>query len=201
LAEIGYYVKWTTTGQNTLPTLHRFFVNPDAGDPASGGSNSAGPSGVNSNYLIYKQQNWLSNTLLDNVSPADQDHGYVGLFAENVVGLWVRPYGLDGVELTANSFDSRAGYTCSFDVPGQARWKDKRYLPAMVKVSVAQLDANYQSRLGPVGAQVQKLANTSHTAAEFLSSFRATADTSPALRSLLPGLQIYSTDIPLANSR
>jgi prepilin-type N-terminal cleavage/methylation domain-containing protein len=92
VAEVGYFLKWdTATLGNPRPLLCRFFVNPTDPD----------------NYLILKNPTaWLSSDIVNKVAPANnQGSAYAGLFAENVIGFWVRGYDKDGKCL--KDFDSR----------------------------------------------------------------------------------------------
>ena len=139
------------------------------------------------------------------MQPANKSQGYKGLLAENVIGFWTRPYGLDGVELSPGvgkrTFDSRVGYLSAFetsDAKGvKQQWKEQRYLPASVRVSLAQLDSRHAQRLDPIWETVRDLAKTSTDAADFLVKLRA----SPALAPLLPGVRIYATEVQLLNAR
>ena len=202
IAEIGYFVKWDTTpAGDPLPQLCRFFVNPSSTD-------ASGAIVQNPNYLIFDQnpERWLSASVIETVAPATKASGYVGLFGENVVGFWIRSYGLDGKELP-RSFDSRVGYTSEFkstDSSGiKQTWTEPRYLPAKVQISIAQVDSHYANRLGPAASRLrQTVASASvRDATEFLEAFRQDAANSPELAALLPGLRIYSTEVQLANSR
>lgn len=197
VAEIGYFVKWDqTAGLTPKPVLCRFFVNPSIRD-------TSGTLGPNPDFLVYDQRAsaWLTNELVEKLASATKESGYAGLFAENVVGLWVRAYGLDGQELQ-KPFDSRTGYTNNFKV-GARSWTEQRYLPAKVKVSLAQIDSTHANRLAPVWQQIRDLTRDTSIldAADFLERLRASADATPALRALLPGIRIYSTDVYLENGR
>lgn len=196
LAEVGYFVKW----EAKRPMLCRFFVNPSVGS-----GSSVKPT---AEFLIYdaNPEKWLSDSLLnDVVQPANKSQGYKGLLAENVIGFWTRPYGLDGVELSPGvgkrTFDSRVGYLSAFettDTKGvKQQWKEQRYLPASVRVSLAQLDSRHAQRLDPIWETVRDLAKTSTDAADFLEKLRA----NPALAPLLPGVRIYATEVQLHNAR
>ncbi|MBW8863455.1 MAG: prepilin-type N-terminal cleavage/methylation domain-containing protein [Verrucomicrobia bacterium] len=96
VAEVGYFLKWKLPVPNDpkndvwRPQLCRFFVNPTERD----------------NYLILTNPTqWLSVDLLDSVAPATAGSGYAGLFAENVIGFWVRCYDKNGQCL--KDYDSR----------------------------------------------------------------------------------------------
>lgn len=202
IAEIGYFVQWDTSSTgDPLPQLCRFFVNPSSTD-------SGGAIVKNPNYLIFDTDpdKWLSGNLIKAVAPATQASGYRGLFGENVVGLWIRSYGLDGQELP-RSYDSRTGYACQFtstDASGfKQSWIETRYLPARVQVSIAQVDSHYANRLKGAKTQVRQLtaATDVRDATDFLERFRKEADGSAAVAALLPGVRIYSTEIQLSNSR
>jgi hypothetical protein len=212
LAEVGYFVKWLTRTNGTVqPVLCRFFVNPSLADAENPNVRVKNP-----NFLIYSPTSpdaWLSEDLIKEVAPATSDKGYAGLFAENVVGLWVRSYGLDGAELPKvaatppRTFDSRKGYSLDFkytDAAGKPQTrKEQRYLPAVVQISVAQLDSHYSARLQPVWEAMRDLVRKPELrdAREFLERFRRESDANPALRPLLPGLRIYSAEIHLENAR
>jgi hypothetical protein len=199
---MGYFVKWDTSPVGEpLPQLCRFFVNPSSTD-------ANGAIVQNPNYLIFDPNptRWLSGTLIEAVAPATKASGYLGLFGENVVGLWVRSYGLDGKELP-RSFDSRTGYTCEFKATDAAgmklTWTEKRYLPAKVQISIAQVDSHYAHRLGLAAPRLRQIvaATDVRDAAEFLARFRQDAANAPDLAPLLPGLRIYSTEVELSNAR
>jgi prepilin-type N-terminal cleavage/methylation domain-containing protein len=103
VAEVGYFLKWDQTRPgNPRPLLCRFFVN---------------PSDTTNYAILQKPDEWLVSDLLgrrdilERVAPANNlgTNGYAGLFAENVVGFWVRCYGKDGVAVA--SYDSRQKMT------------------------------------------------------------------------------------------
>ncbi len=207
IAEVGYFVRWIANGTTSTPTLCRFFVNPSV-------TNASGTPTPNADLLIYTNPtSWVTPALLDKLAPADnntgstgQANGYVGLFAENVLGMWVQSYGIDGVELSPSSsgnrgtYDSRVGYKLS---TGQLNGTpEMRYLPALIKVSIAQIDSKYAARLSPVASAVRKLVNSSVNAADFLQQAQPPAGSSSGpLGAFLPGIRIYSTDVPLENGR
>ena len=99
VAEVGYFLKWDQTRPgNPRPLLCRFFVN---------------PSDTTNYAIIQKPDQWLVSdvqghpNILDRVAPANNQsgNGYAGLFAENVIGFWVRCYDQNGV--VARIYDSR----------------------------------------------------------------------------------------------
>jgi hypothetical protein len=202
IAEIGYFVKWDdSTPGETHPMLCRFFVNPSINDEKT--------ISKNPNFLIFDKNpaSWLTSSMIETVAPATRDKGYLGLFGENVIGFWVRSYGLDGQELP-REFDSRIGYDCHFsrtDASGNPQsWTEKRYLPAKVQISIAELDSHYAQRLGTASSSELRPLITStsnHDATEFLAAFRQKAASSPALASVMPGLRIHSTEVRLRNAR
>ena len=204
VAGVGYFVKWMKTDAAPVPrpVLCRFFVNPSA-------QSSSGAFTKNPDFKIYDPTNpdsWLNKSLLDGVAPADKAHGYVGLFAENVIGLWLRCTGLDGVELP-KAFDSRKGYPLTVkyaDASGNQQTKiERRYLPASVTVSIAQLDSRLAVRMDPVWESVRKLSRDTgvRDAADFVDRMQTEAKSNAALRPLLGGLRTYTTQIQLINGR
>jgi len=193
IAEVGYFVKWV----DSVPMLCRFFVNPSV--------KVNGVVGPNPHFLIYQDASpnaWLSTPLVSQVvQPGDIDAGYKGLFADFVLGLWIRSYGLDGNELP-REFDSRTGYECTF--PGlTGTVTEKRRLPATVQVSLAQIDSRFASRLKDVADEVRALTQRPGTrdAAQFMESLREAASGRPELTKLLPGIRIYTTQVQLQNAR
>lgn len=206
VAELGYYVKWDDSDASSVPSLRRFFVNPTVYDPAQRGP------GRNSNFLIYSEREWLSERLLSQVCPATRERGYAGLFADNVLGLWIRFYGLDGREIRkapgstvlAAEFDSRIGYTHQYRVDEQGRTKaEQRYLPLSISVSIAQLDSRTAQKLERCASSVRNMVRRTDIAdaGEFLQQFREASEKDVSLRSLLPGLQVYETTVLLDNGR
>ncbi|MEZ0298526.1 MAG: type II secretion system protein J [Candidatus Methylacidiphilales bacterium] len=138
LAEIGYFVRWNGTQAN----LCRFFVNPR--DTA--------------NYLIYRSpsQAWITDDVLDAVSPADKTNSYQGLFLENVLGLWVNGYRSNG---SAYGGDSRT------TTPANR-------LPAYVELSLVLIDASTASQLkngAAAPSTIRSLYSTTTSAEEFMA--------------------------------
>jgi hypothetical protein len=167
LAEVGYFVRWTTQGSVPRAQLCRFFVN--QGDP---------------NYLINTNADWISEKLLQDVAPADSASGYVGLFAENVIGFWARCLEVDGTEIAgANSlYDSRVTHK----------------LPASVEISLVLIDSHSASRMtSTLQSQLIALNSSAVNAAEFLKQIQS----DPSLASITPGARAYTTRVFLENSR
>lgn len=212
VAEIGYFVKWDEADRaNPRPRLCRFFVNPSK---AEGDTFVRNPA-----FLIYERQKpWLSKSLLDEIAPGNnergtggQRNGYRGLFAENVLGLWVECFGLDGTdryEITGKrSFDSRSGYDCTFkafktDGTPQT-WVERRFLPGSVRVSLAQVDSKSAARITPVWERIRELtrAGDVRNAADFQRVFREEAGHNPRAAAVLPGMRIYSIEVGLQNAQ
>lgn len=202
VAEVGYFVKWmkTDASPEPRPVLCRFFVNPSTQD-------LSGVLAQNPDFKIYDPANsdsWLAAAVLERVAPADKKSGYVGLFADNVVGLWLSCTGLDGAELP-KPFDSRKGYPLKVqftDSAGTLQTRtEQRYLPAAVTVSVAQMDARLAVRLDPVAATVRALSVSASDAADFVVRMQDAAKTNAAIRPLLGGLRTYTTQVQLINGR
>lgn len=207
LAVIGYFVKWDLSNDaRPRPLLCRYFINPTI--RGNNGSVTRNPD-----FLVYHEtdpQAWLSPSLLEKVAPATADSGYVGLFAENVVGLWVRSYGLDGAELP-REFDSRVGYSYTLpyrytDPSGVSVEKTKvvqRYLPARVNVSLVQIDSHTAERMLPVWETLRNLAadNTIRDASQFIARVQSLSDSQAGLRVILPGLRAHATEVYLENGR
>ena len=93
VAEVGYFLKWDQSRVgNPRPLLCRFFVNPTD----------------NANYLIIRKPTaWLSGDILEQVAPGTNQptNSYAGLFAENVIGFWVRCFDASGN--IVQNYDSR----------------------------------------------------------------------------------------------
>ena len=205
IAEIGYFVKWeAAAGQGERPMLCRFFVNPSVGSGAS--------TVPNPDFLIYDAdpKRWLSKVTIDKAAPARKLDGYKGMFAENVLGLWVQCYRLKpalndtatppALELP-RAFDSRIGYDLNSKLTTGTGTKDMRYLPGSVRLSLAQLDSRSAARLDPAAGAIKALAKKATDASDFLTQFGDQAKSSAPLRALLPGVRIYSTEIQILNAR
>ena len=230
IAEIGYFVRWVPPRLEaqrrgltaSRPALCRFFVNPSRvdTDPKTGTKTV----GANPQFLIYSGSNstdWLRTDLLKQIAPAASPT-YAGLFAENVLGLWIRAYGLgtdatdkaQPQELPRNFYslpktttDTAVGYVYQrpyTDLTGKPATKAERYyLPARVQISIVQIDTHHVARLDAVGAKVQAMARltTVRDAAEFMDQLRKDAKRDGRLAALLPGLRIYTTEVQLQNAR
>ena len=46
---------------------------------------------VDTNYLLQKPSDFVSDALIASNAPATKASGYAGQLAENVLGLWMRP--------------------------------------------------------------------------------------------------------------
>lgn len=167
IAEIGYFVHWdlTTKSSNPRAQLCRFFVNPVQ-------SGTTGPPAAESNFLIYTTPNgWLSDDIIKSVVPvagppsSTSLNSYQGLFAENVIGLWVRCFDSAGTEISADAngvgfssdfpsrtgYDSRRGYYDSTDTDPAHRTIKR--LPAIVELSIVMVDSNAAARITPAMQQ------------------------------------------------
>jgi len=205
IAEVGYFVRWIEHGTTATPSLMRFFVNPSVY------SETQQKTVANPDFLIYQEANtWLKPSVIARVAPGDKASGYAGLVAENVVGFWVRNYGVGGREITttadsttlATSFDSRTGYE-QWETAASGQVKKRRYLPFQLSLSLAQFDTRHADKMGTAWRKVRTLANDRNTgdAVQFLDSFRTAAGTDAELSALLPGLRIYHTQVILDNAR
>jgi hypothetical protein len=169
VAEVGYFLKWDVT-QKTQPhpLFCQLFVNPT--DP---------------NFLIYKQPTtWLSSTILDAVAPANNlsNNAYRGLFAENVLGFWVRCYDQTGKWISSDGhYDSRVS---GIPLPNQA-------LPRSVKISMVPADPRALARI----TQIPDYAKAGTADPPDLDSF-ITALPNGIRQSAQP----YTTEIYLQNS-
>jgi hypothetical protein len=199
VAEVGYFVTWNTTNpSNPTSQLCRFFVNPGAATVS------------NTNFQIYSNPTaWLSDSIVTAVAPANKQNFYQGLFAENVLGLWVQcldPYGqpiakkADGTPFTSPSYDSRLGY--SYTTPANGTVTNPACaLPAAVDISVVMLDSQSAMR---IGGQQQTAINTILTSGANCpnaSAFVTQAATVSTLRPIYSGLRSYQTRVYLQNSK
>jgi hypothetical protein len=227
IAEIGYFVRWIEPDKDSLrkgitaprPALCRFFVNPSTEDtkaaPTSTQPLERKPMLKNPDFMIYATNPaaWLSPTLIDRLAPAKAPT-YAGLFGENVVGLWVKAYGLDGkilkrsfYSLPTSPADTNVGYVWNrpyVDLTGKQQTKPERaYLPARVQISIAQVDSHTVQRLDPVAQEIRKLTRESTVvdAGEFMDRVRKLAGQNRAVGALLPGLRTYTTEVQLENAR
>jgi len=211
VAEVGYFIQWdTSTAQNPKAILSRFFVNPP--------SSSAGST----NYLIYTQPTaWINNTLIQSVAPANSANSYQGLFAENVVGLWIQCLDSYRVQITKDyygnslsndSYDSRNGYTDSqghqspsytyVNSIGTSSTAPYCALPRMISVNLVLLDSQSAKRLGPTQqTAIQSLVTSSATSSTPASAFVTSALNNASLAPIRRGFRSFQTYIYLEGSR
>lgn len=109
---IGYFVRWI----GTSAVLCRMVINPS--DP---------------DYQVYTKPNWVNDSLLNKLAPADKDNDYRGFFAANVIGFWVQCFKLDGGAWTGSSRPPAAG--------------QEHTLPASVEISIVTIDSATAARL------------------------------------------------------
>jgi len=193
VAEVGYFVRWdTSVPANPKPILCRFFVNPR--DP---------------NFKIYSAPTaWLSDTILDAVAPGkkstDPAKNYQGLFAENVLGLWVtaldptgQPITLDAAGASITGFDSRKGYKYT-DSSSATQTQSACSLPAAIDLGLVTLDSRSAKRITTdLQTKIQTLASTSTSAQAFVAS----AQSDPAFQPIIQGLRYFQTKVFLQNSK
>lgn len=194
IAEVGYFVRWSSSGQSARPQLCRLFVNP----VDTGTSTLA----ANPYYLIYKQPNdWVTTSLLNQVAPADKQNSYAGLFSENVLGLWVRCLAPDGEVITKDAsgaafpdgtFDSRLGYTWSGGV------QPPNSLPAAVEISLALIDSRAANR---IAASAQPVISTALKAHANAASFVKSVGQIAPLQTAEESVRAYTTTVYLKNAR
>lgn len=180
IAEVGYFVKWDESNpSNPRALLCRFFV-----PPVDNGV-------TNGNFRIHTHpDDWVNDDLLNAAAPADAASGYVGLFAENVLGLWVRPLDSDGQPLKAD-FDSRT------DSWSSASENVTRHLPRWVEIGLVTLDSSSAARVtSALRAKISTLVAGSASAV----ACRDAAQQDPAFLAISPGLRVYTTRILLENS-
>lgn len=167
IACIGYFIRWLGTADNPRPVLCRFYADPTDAD----------------NFLIYsKPTTWLS--VLDTVAPATKARDYRGLFAENVVGLWVNLIGTNGAVLASSGTSWSSRNTAS--------------LPAAVDIGLVMLDSQSAIRLTPaLQSTITGLVNSAPDAATFVTNAMANESLVP----VAPGLRAYQTRISIQNGK
>jgi len=184
MAIIGYFVRWVTETNNSIPTtrpvLCRLYLNQ-----------------TNSTYGdLSTNSSWLTNNILTN-APGDAAGSYRGWFADNVHSIWFRALDANGTPITTNassnafsagSFDSRQGYLSGTNrIVGPA-------LPASVEVAVIvmnpqRLQGNTTTYSLPPGLGT----NPANFWSDIQSAMNATNIPPPIRESL----RLYSTRIPL----
>lgn len=192
VAEVGYFVRWDESdASNPRSLLGRFYVNPTSAD-----------------YLIHTSPDaWITDAVLNSVAPAvrtDTDSSYMGLFVENVIGLWVQCLDSSGQVITMNdtgvafagaTYDSRQGYT---DSEGTVRTRGA--LPVAVKLSLVMLNSRTAARIGAQEhSAIMEL--TSDPSMRDSSDFITKAASVPGLSKISAGIRAYQTHIYLQTSR
>ncbi|MFA7342975.1 MAG: prepilin-type N-terminal cleavage/methylation domain-containing protein [Terrimicrobiaceae bacterium] len=168
LAEYGYFVRWST-GNPPRASLCRFMVDSDD---------------TNNWYQIYSNQTWVDDNLLAQAAPADSASGYLGLFAENVVGFWTRCLDKNGVELkpAGGQYDSRT----------------ESALPFSVEVSLVLLDERTAGLMNAsLQSQLSGLVNSATNAADCIAQIQSAA----GLGVFAKGARAYTTRVFLENAR
>jgi hypothetical protein len=188
LAQLGYFVRW----DDDQPMLCRLFVNPGSSD-----------------HLIYDAESigsWMNEGIANRAMPTAQN-SWVGLFAENVVGLWVRCLDRNGQLITqtggAGLYDSRVPYTSTLAEDGASTTYEAPVLPFSVEVSIVTVDSRAGVAFGPeVKAAIMEMVQDPATrnAAGFIEALKTKAatreDLAPVLRSAVP----YQVQVYLENS-
>lgn len=204
VAEVGYFVQWNTDHpKNPTSQLCRFFVNPATSDYTP-----------DPHFLIGSAPSaWLTEEIIKDVAPASRARSYNGLFAENVMGLWVQCLDSEGQPITkaydgtpfgGHAFDSRLGYlksdgTKTEDYTDASGNKQPLCaLPSMVDLGFIMLDSNSAAKIGPAQqAAIQTLTAASTDTEGFLQGAQA----APELKAIRSGLRPYQTRIYLQNSK
>lgn len=173
-AVVGYFVQWTTNYLSTAatPKLCRLMINPSSPD-----------------YYIYANQPWVTTSLLTNDAPATFSQSYIGLIANNVLGLWMEPLDQNQQTITTTAtggsfpgvFDSRLGYTCNGRTYPSA-------LPASMRVSIIVVDSQTAQHLTGVVSQKPAVGTNPNS---FYSALPL---------NIRQGAQVYSTVVHLINA-
>lgn len=214
VAEIGYYVKWDVSNpKNPKSQLCRFFVDALTSVPAAVGDPAPG-----SCFKIYSApNNWIDENILDIVAPGT-GAGYRGLFAENVLGLWIKCVDFGGNDITLDctgaafpneGFDSRLGFTYKDPTTGNTRTTPayakadgslvrESVLPPAVDVSLILLDPETAGRIDPA---TKDAITAAVQAAPDAESFLNQVMTDNNLTRLRKGVRSYRTRVHLQNSR
>jgi prepilin-type N-terminal cleavage/methylation domain-containing protein len=242
VAEAGYFVKWDLSKpSNPRSLLCRFFVNPDGSFPHS--------ETPGSNYLIYNphvtipnnaspepwllQAGWLSDSVINAVAPGINSVGsaqaYQGLFAENVIGLWIRcrdffgqPINSDfqGTSLAVSGggqyqygYDSRMGYSYRdpnsgnvLQTPGYTNINltasnNPQPLAALPpEVDVGVVIIDSQGAARITPAMMNNIDSVIATSSN-AASFITNAGANGGLRSIYANLRSYQTEVYLENCK
>jgi len=187
LAQVGYFVHW----DGNKPMLCRLFINPGSSD-----------------YLIYdagKIGSWMNAGITNTATPAVQN-GWVGLFAENVLGFWARCLDRHGKPIVQTGgdglYDSRTPYSSTAD--GVTTVYEASALPFSVEISIVTVDSRATARFDAgVKAAIMDMVKTPGTlnAAAFIEALKIQAatrkDLLPVLRSAVPyQIQVYLENSP-----
>ena len=140
MALVGYFVQWVKEddASGPVPKLCRLLVD--------------------TNYLLQKPSDFVSDALIASNAPATKASGYAGQLAENVLGLWMRPLDQDKKPILNDAkaeafppgkFDSSRGYTVGI-TNGAGALVTKVLapaLPASLEVALVAVDARTAKRL------------------------------------------------------
>ena len=195
LAEVGYFVRWDTSGRAPKPILCRFFLNPNEPD-----------------FRIYEDPaNWLTSALLDKVAPGTAASSYAGLFAENVVAIWFRCLDRNGKAFPGRDFDSRVGKESTFETDAGGSRVLKR-LPAAVQVSFVMIDSRaavrfrgeHQNAVIQLATEIANQIDQGSPNDKTISPselFVAAAASDEQLRKFASSLTPYTTTVHLVNAQ
>jgi hypothetical protein len=203
IAEIGYFVKWDmTVASNPRSQLCRFFVNP--------GSSTRGTTVPDPNFLIYSNPtNWLSDSILQVVAPANKANFYQGLFVENVLGFWVQCLDTYGQPITSDAsgssfvdsgFDSRLGY--SYKTPtGETITNVPCAIPTAIDIGLVMLDSSAANRVGPTQQAAINAILRDRGSCPSAGAFVSIAAKTSSLQAIKSSMRSYQTRVYLQNSK
>ena len=179
IACIGYFVRWDDSDSaNPRSVLCRFYVDPV--NESTGGSDP--------NFLIYSNPAaWLTASVLAGVAPATKAENYKGLFAENVIGLWINLIASDGSVMGASG----------------SNWSSRTSspvgrLPVAVDIGLVMVDSHAAKRITPA---LKGTISGLVTAAPDAATFVRDALENTSLNPVAPGFRAYQTRISLQNSK
>lgn len=185
LAQVGYFVRWT----GNKPYLCRLFVNPGSSD-----------------YQVYDSTqigSWM-NAGIASVATPTAENGWAGLFAENVLGFWVRCLDGNGSVIQQSGpalYDSRVSYTST--VEGAATSYPAPVLPCCVEVSIVTVDSRTASYIdADVKSAIMALVAEPGTinAAAFVSALSERAAAQQKLVPILRGAAPHQIQVYLENA-